>query len=328
MLMRSRGCLSLTALATLLLICPARSALAQVQPTRGAVPVTAQAVSSRLQVVLTFPFENTGQQASLEWLSEGLSELSIERLAGPGYYFLSRQDRLDALELIGLPRSTRFSHATMLKIGEEVDADDVIFGTYSSDSDTLTVTARVLHLSPPALSPEFTQSGPLSDVTNIHARLGGQLRCALASAQASAPGCGAGAAAVAAFAAQVPPLSANAFEMYSRGLTDSKEDVRLRDLRAAARLEPQWDAPGFALGDSYFAHRDCDSALPWLIRVPQASANGILAGFEAGVCQLLHGEPAKAEATFSAILDGPPPLPGPLPEAESNLGVALARDGK
>ena len=82
----------------------------------------------RSQIVLTFPFENTGEDASLEWLSEGLAELTIERLNGRGYYLLSRQERLDALETAGLPVSTRFTRATMIKLGEDVDADQIIFG--------------------------------------------------------------------------------------------------------------------------------------------------------------------------------------------------------
>jgi tetratricopeptide (TPR) repeat protein len=312
----------LTALATVLIACAGTPARAQVQPA----PARTQADGLRSQVVLTFPFENTGQEISQEWLSEGLAELTIERLNNRGYYLLSRQERLDALELIGLPGSTRFSRATMLKLGEEADADEVIFGRYSSDGSTLTVTARVLRLSPPALSPEFSQSGALSDLMSLHARLAGQLLCALAPTRPGAAGCGDGALMASSFVAQAPAISPAAFERYIRGLMDSNDDARLSNLREAARLQPQWDAPAFALGDSYFARRNCEAALPWLTRVPAARPNGILAGFEAGVCHLLRGDPARAQAAFSALLNraGQPPLP----EAQSNLGVALARDGR
>jgi Tfp pilus assembly protein PilF len=277
-------------------------------------------------VVLTFPFENTGQEISLEWLSEGLAELTVERLGGRGYYLLSRQERLDVLETAGLPVSTRFSRATMLKLGEDADADEIVFGRYSSDGSALTVTARVLHLSPPSLSPEFSQSGALADLMSIHARLAGQLYCALASTRPGSPGCGADSPAVSAFAAQLSAVAPAAFEKYVRGVTDSNDDVRLNNLREAARLQPQWDAPAFALGDAYFTRRNCEMALPWLGKVPAASPSGIQAGFEVGVCYLLRGDPVKAQAAFSALLSrsGRPPLP----EASSNLGVALARDGK
>ena len=136
---------------------------------------------------------------------------------------------------------------------------------------------------------------------SIHARLAGQLHCALASARPGAPGCGPDDPAVSAFAAQLAAPSPAAFEAYIRGITDSNDDARLRNLRDAARLQPQWDAPAFALGDAYFTRRKCEVALPWLTRIPAASARSILAGFEAGVCYLLRGDPAKAQAAFSAV---------------------------
>jgi Tfp pilus assembly protein PilF len=293
-------------------------------------PALAPGGTPRSQVVLTFPFENTSPTATLDWLAEGLAEFAIERLAGGGFYLLSRQDRLDTLELIGMPVSTRFSRASMLKLGEEADADQVIFGSYAGDEHTLTVSARVLNLNPPALSPEFSQSGPLAELMSIQARLAGQLRCALERSQPDWAACGA-AGAQGAADSPAPAVSRAAFELYVRGLIDSNDDARLRNLREAARLQPQWDAPAFALGDAYFSRRNCEAALPWLARVPAARPNGVLAGFEAGVCHLLRSDSARAQAAFSALLDRPagaPPLPRPLPEAQSNLGVALAREGK
>jgi Tfp pilus assembly protein PilF/TolB-like protein len=318
-----RRCPHLTALATALALCAVHPGYSQTQFAAAPPP---QGAAARAQIVLTFPFEDTSEETSPEWLSEGLAELTIERLNGRGYYLLSRQERLDALETAGLPVSNRFSRATMLKIGEEADADEVIFGSYSSDGTTLSVTARVLHLSPPSLSPEFSQSGALSDLMSIHARLAGQLSCALAPARPGAPACGVTNPAVVAFVAQLSAPAPAAFAAYIRGITDSNDDARLRNLREAARLQPQWDAPAFALGDAYFTRRNCEMALPWLTKVPAAGANGVLAGFETGVCHLLRNDPARAQAAFSALVNrsGRPSLA----EARSNLGVALARDGK
>ena len=318
--------LFLAALVSALIVSASAGVLSPVR----AAPEPPQGEAPRSQVVLTLPFENTGQQAALDWLSEGLAELTIERLAGQGAYLLSRQERLDALELIGLPVSTRFSRASMLALGQQADADQVIFGSYASDGQSFTVTARLLRVSPPSLSPGFTQSGSLADWMTLHARLAWQILCALAPAQPGSAGCGP-AASEADFVSRVRTVPPAAFELYIRGLMDSNDVVRLRNLREAARLQPQWDAPAFALGDTYFSRRNCQAALPWLSRVPPARPSGLLAGFEAGVCQLLRNDPVRAQSAFSAILNrapGLPPLPGPLPEAHSNLGVALARQGK
>ena len=46
------------------------------------------------------------------------------------------------------------------------------------------------------------------------------------------------------------PLRLDAFEQYIRGLLANDDDVRLRDLKEAARLEPDWPDPDFAIGDA------------------------------------------------------------------------------
>ncbi len=73
----------------------------------------------------------------MDWLGEGLSELAIERLDGHGLTVFTREERLDALEKLGLPAYAHFSRATMLKIAAEIDADYVIFGEYSADGSHL-----------------------------------------------------------------------------------------------------------------------------------------------------------------------------------------------
>ena len=128
---------------------------------------------------LVFPFENESRIANLDWLGEGLSELTVERLQDRGLTVLSRQERLAALEKIGLPDSARFSHATLVKIAAEADADEVIYGRFVSDGKTVTLEARVLRISPPSLSPPLTQTGSMQDLLRAHARLSWQILCAL-----------------------------------------------------------------------------------------------------------------------------------------------------
>ena len=71
--------------------------------------------------------------ANLDWLGEGLAELTSERLEDRGLSVFSREERLGVLERMGLPDSARFSHATMVKIAGEADADEIIYGRFVSD---------------------------------------------------------------------------------------------------------------------------------------------------------------------------------------------------
>jgi len=275
--------------------------------------------TTRPVTLLVFPFENDSRQAKLDWLSEGLAELTIERLSGQGPYVYPREERLAALDRLGLPASTHFSRATMLKTAEELDADYVVFGRYTLDGKTLALAARVLRIQPADLSPPIEEAGPLDGLMDTHARLAWHVLSVIAPARV-----GASSRAPKDFAAKLLRVRLDALEFYVRGLLSSDDEQRLHHLREAARLEPAWDAPAFALGETYFARRDCASALPWLSRVPPANMHGAEAGFDAGVCHLLRNDPARAESAFATLLE----RRRDLSEALNNLALARERLGK
>jgi tetratricopeptide (TPR) repeat protein/TolB-like protein len=303
-------------------------------PPAAAAPVDAVPT---VHAVLVFPFENQSRMANLEWLSEGLAELTVDRLESDSRFAFTREDRLDALERMGLPSASQFSIATMIEIGKEIGADDVVFGTYTSDAKTISVTAHVLRLDPPQLSAAISAAGPIANLLPLHARLAGSLVCAIDPAA-----CSGGAPPAAVISLNRPPSNLEAFETYIRAVTGPADDQRLRDLRDAARLEPDWDLPAFELGIEEFQRRDCESALVWLSRVPPDRPRGAEASFDAGVCHLLHNDASRAASSFQDVLDrgAAPAVSDPAagatgaaslyvpPEARNNLGVALLRLGK
>jgi tetratricopeptide (TPR) repeat protein len=111
------------------------------------------------------------------------------------------------------------------------------------------------------------------------------------------------------------------------------DEPRVRALREASRLEPVWDRPPFELGLYYFEKRDCELALPWLSRVPPDRPDGLESEFMTGVCHLLRNEAARAEASFTSLIERSRDKtirdsPAELPQAHNNLGVARLRLGK
>jgi Flp pilus assembly protein TadD/TolB-like protein len=294
---------------------------------------------ARSQTLLVFPFENGSHIASLGWLGEGLSELTTERLQDRGAIVLSRRDRLAALEKIGLPDSARFSHATLVKIAGEADADAVIFGSVVSDGKTVTMKARILHISPPSLSPSFTETSTMQELLRAQARLTWQILCSMdqgtlasnASSEAgnTPSGCPAEGASrdETSFTDPPPSLQLESVENLIRGLNASDDEMRIRLLREASRLEPAWDHPPFELGLTYFDRHDCESALPWFSRVPPDRPNGAEASFDAGVCHLQRNDAARADAAFSSLIDrtqsaDPKEKLPEFPDFHNNLGVA------
>jgi|SRR5579862_950984 len=301
--------------------------VASAQSTKDA---PSQSSETRSEIVLIFPFENESRMANLAWLGEGLSEMTAERLQDREVNVLSREDRLATLEKMGLPDSARFSHATIIKIAGEADADAVVYGRYQSDGKTATLEARVLRLSPPSLSPPLTETSNLQDLPRAHARLTWKIVCALDQKLCPQQGANRDESS---FSEPPPSLRLDALENLVRGLTVSQDDERLRLLREAARLEPAWDRPAFELGEIYFKRRDCDSALVWYSRVPPNRPDGAESSFATGVCHLSRNDAGRAEAAFSGLLErtrkiGERGWLPELPEMHNNLGVARLRLGK
>ena len=126
-------------------------------------------------IFLVFPFENSGASARLDWIGEGLEELTIQRLSAAGQQVYSHAGRLSEMDRYGLPSSAKLSRATMLRIGQEMDVDYIVFGDFTSDGQAITVNARLLRVSPVALLPVVEEHGPLSSLMELHTKIAWEL---------------------------------------------------------------------------------------------------------------------------------------------------------
>jgi len=285
-------------------------------------PRAGSAAAHQRGIYLVFPFENTGASPRLDWLGEGLEELTIQRLSGAGEQVYSHAGRLVELERYGLPHSSKLSRASMLHIAEDLDADFVVFGRFTANGTSLTIESRILKVSPARLLPALRETGTLDSLMDLHSRLVWRMLSANDRNYALS---------LAEFTKRQRPLRLDAFEHYSRGLLASEDDARLRELREAARLEPEWPEPDFALGEAYFTRRDCDSALPWYARVPKTHDRYVESVFATGVCRLLLGQPDHAEEVFNSLpeaLKNNMISGADLPEILNDLAIARARQGK
>jgi tetratricopeptide (TPR) repeat protein len=275
--------------------------------------------ASQQGIYLVFPFENAGASPRLDWLGEGLEELTIQRLSAAGQQVYSHTGRTGELDRSGLPPTAKLSRASMLRIAQNMDADFVIFGRFASDGQTLMVEAQILRVSPTRLLPATRETGPLDSLMDLHVRLLWRLLSANDHAYPRT---------LEEFSKAQRPLRLDAFEHYVRGLLASDDDPRLRELREAARLEPEWPDPDYAIGDAYYARRDCDSALIWFAKVPKTHDRYVEAVFATGVCRLLMNQPEKAEEVFLSLqgaLRNNLVSGADLPEILNNLALARAR---
>jgi predicted Zn-dependent protease/TolB-like protein len=285
--------------------------------------------SAQPGVYLVFPFENIGASPRLDWLGEGLEELSIQALSAGGQQVYSHAGRTIEMERNGLPFSAKLSRASMLRVAQDLDADFVVFGSFTSDGKTLTIDSRVLRTDPLMLLPSVRETGPLDSLMEIQSKV--VWRLLSENDKAYRP-------TLAEFSKAQRPLRLDAFEHYIRGLLANEDEPRLRELREASRLEPAWPDPYFALAETYFTRNDCATALSFLAHVPPAHDRYLEALFSTGVCRLQMNQPERAEEVFMSLQTA---LGGngkheaqagasgaDLPEILNNVAVARARQGK
>jgi tetratricopeptide (TPR) repeat protein len=273
-------------------------------------------------IYLVFPFQNSGPSSRLDWLSEGLEELTIQGLSSAGEQVYSHSWRLGELERYGIPTTAKLSRATMLHVAEDLDADFVVFGSFNYDGKNLTIDSRLLQVNPAALLPPLHESGPLETVMDLHTRL---LWRMLSENDHAYP------LSLTEFSQMHKAIRLDAFEHYIRGLIANEDETRVRELREAVRLEPEWVEPNYALGEAYFTKRDCASALPWYAKVPKTHERYLEALFSVGVCRLSMNQPDQAEeafATLQTLLRGNSTPGVDFPEVLNNLAIAKARQNK
>ena len=270
---------------------------------------------------MVFPFENVGAPARLDWIGEGLEELTIQWLSNSGQQVYSHQGRLNEMDRYGLPPTAKLSRATMLHVAQELDADYIVFGYFSSDGKALTVSARVMRVDPVALLPFVRETAPLESLMDLQSKIIWKLLTAtdhnyyLSFSE---------------FNKRQRPPRLDAFEQYIRGLLATEDDARIRYLKEAARLEPDWPEPAMALGEVYYARNDCGNALPWFARVPATHDRSVEAVFSTGVCQLRMNHADKAEQIFAGLQSGVQHSTvsgADLPEILNNLALAQAHQG-
>lgn len=292
----------------LLILIQASFALAQ---TTGSSAATAPS-----RTLLVLPFENASKAPGLDWIGEAFAEVLGQRMGSAplSLYTIARSDRLYAFERAGVPANLRPSRATLFRIGQEMDADYMVLGSYKFDGQTFSGTAQLLDVKRLHLSPEMTESGPLVKIIEIQDALAWDLlrtvdpNFSVSRAQ---------------FVAGSPTIRLDAFENYIRGMIANSRQEKIAKLREAVRINPDYTMAIMQLGKTYFAGREYEQAASWFSKVPRTDAAALEANFYAGLSYYYAGQYERAENAFSFLAEQ-----FPLTEVYNNLGVVEARRGR
>jgi tetratricopeptide (TPR) repeat protein len=269
---------------------------------------------------LVLPFFNISKNPSLDWMGESFTESIREALSSEGLMALGRDDRVEAYKRLSLRPYSLLTKASVVKIGQELDAELVIFGQYdvkpvpdstSKSRGSLQITARVLDLKHVKQSPEFREVGALENLASLQEHLAWQTLRYLKPASAPSE---------AEFEQRHPAVRVDAVENYTRGLLATSADDKHRFFTQAAHLDAHYSLPDFQLGRLLWGKKEYASAADWFQKVPPGDVHYHEANFFLGLCRYNTGDFAGAAAAFQTVA-----LVVPLSEVYNDLGAAKSR---
>jgi Tfp pilus assembly protein PilF/TolB-like protein len=264
--------------------------------------------------LVVLPFENRAQAPGLEWIGEAFPEVLSERLASPALFAVPRESREYAFDRLGVPSSAKVSRATLYRIAEQMDVDQVVVGWFSYDGSTFSAHSQLLNMRSLRLSSELVESGPLPKIIEVMTALAWDLQRVSAPALTTSRN---------EFIASWPPVRLDAFENYVRGVTATSKQEKISRLREAVRLNPSYGQALLQLGKAQYDSRDYSEAAKTLDRVNRSDPAALEANFYLGLAGFYSGDLDTAENAFAyvgSLL--------PLAEIINDRGVVVARRGK
>ncbi len=287
-------------------------------PTAASIFLLASAARADTFVVL--PFSNLGRTANLDWIGESIADDVRETLAAEGVIVLDRTDREEAYRRLGIRQNVLLTRASVIKIAEAVDAEQIIYGefefipsppTTTGTRGTLKISAHILDRKGLRQGPEFTELGGLEDLAAIQTRMSWR---ALRTLQPSST------PPIEEFLKSRPPIRLDAIENFVRGLLASNPEVKHRYFINALRIDPTLSRVHYRLGLMHYEKREYKLGIDELAKVLPKNSHFRESQFLIGVCRFNTSDFAGAQTAFEEVAKDVP-----LSEVLNNIGVAQAR---
>jgi tetratricopeptide (TPR) repeat protein len=254
--------------------------------------------------ILVVPFETPTRDPRTYWLGEALAVLVTDDINARGLGAFTRTARERAYDQLHLPSNAVLSRATVIRVGQIVEAEQVIIGEVHVEGNALSVQLRPIRIDVGRAGDDVIERGELEDLFALAAR----------AARRAVPGGNGGASA--------PPPSLQAFEQYIKGLMAEQPASQATFLETALKLEPSYDRARLALWDVRTAQGDYAAALAAVKRVAPSSAASRRARFLAAVSLLGMRQYDEAFTALKSLQDE-----SPSAAVLNNLGVVQVRRG-
>jgi len=270
------------------------------------------------------PLANLAEARSpqLDWIGESAAETLRESLHAVGLMTLSREDREEVYRRLSVRTGPVVTKATVIRIGETLDAGEVVFGDFKVDgSETgsatldsnIRLSVRVIDLRKLQETALFEQSGPLRNLSLMETKLAWFLLRMMVPGHEMA-------ISETIFQQAHPPIKVDALESYARGLSTVNIEQRTKLFTQAARIDERFTEPAFQLGRMAVTRRDFRGGAMWLAKVVKTDSHFMEASFLLGICRYNLGDFDEAAKQFRMVV-----AEIPLNEVFNNLGAALSR---
>jgi tetratricopeptide (TPR) repeat protein len=287
-----------------------------------ATTLVAIASAQAADTIAVLPLFNLNEHTApnLDWIGESVSETIDEALGSAGLLVLEREAREEVYRRLSLRTGVVLTKASVLKIGETLDAGEIVSGEFKVDDAPtgagalkagIQLTIRVIDLKKLQQRAEFTQSGTLDGLSQLETRLAWMVLRQLAPERAPSEDT---------FFHDRAPVRVDAMESYVRGLMASTDEQKLKLFTQAAKLDDHFSQPNFQLGRMFFAKKDYRTSQQWLAKVTKGDSHFLEAAFLRGICKYYDGD-------FDGAIDQLKMVSSeiPLNEVYNNLGAALSR---
>jgi len=220
--------------------------------------VSPAALAAQTAPTLVMPFERASDDSPLYWLGEGAAILLADDLNALGVSALTRPERMDAFDLLGLPVSASLSRATVIKVGQVLGASGIVVGSVEIQENTLAIRARRIDLESGRLEDEIVEGGPLGELFAVFERVARRLAFPASGGVGAAP-----------LERVYPPVEA--FEHYVKGLVSETPASQARFFDRAIQLHPRYDRARLALWALRDEQGEHEAALTAVAAVPADS---------------------------------------------------------
>ena len=281
---------------------------------------TLSSLHAQSATLLILPFQNSSSYEDLNWIGRSIAETLYTELGSRGQIVLDRATVLEGFHRLALRADARFTKATIIKLGQTLGADYVIYGDYDIHltageiklrKSDIAVTSHIIDLRKFREAEVVSESGNLAELSRMEEHLS-FVYCSTLMAE--------GGYKVEQFTTPDKLIRLDAKESYIRGLISTSTDQKIKWFEQASALNRAYASPAFELGKLYLQRKDFRQASEWLLRVPASHPSYLEARFKLGLAAYGATDYKAAASYFKEVSQTIP-----LNEVYNNLGAAEDR---